>query len=110
MSKLDDLKEKMFEFENTLLKGILSLNGRSMRKVLREVEAEVLLLALKGVGEKIRAKVFKSLSKDTDRKEKEFAYLGPVRAVDVYEARWRIINAFRNFISQMKEGPVTIIG
>jgi flagellar motor switch protein FliG len=88
---VEEIRRKMFVFEDIVL-----LDDRSCQKVLREVDIPDLALALKGVEERIKEKVFSNLPKRTAAMLKdELEYLGPVRARDVEEAQQKVVNIIR---------------
>ncbi|MDI6703072.1 MAG: flagellar motor switch protein FliG [bacterium] len=88
---VEEIKKRMFVFEDIVL-----LDDRSCQKVLREVEISDLALALKGVEEKIKDKIFNNMPKRAAAMLRdELEYLGPVRARDVEEAQQKIVNIIR---------------
>ena len=52
------IEDKMFVFEN-----LLDIDDRGIQLVLREVQSESLIIALKGTSEELREKIFKNMSK-----------------------------------------------
>lgn len=54
----DEIRKKMFVFED-----ILSLDDRSVQRVLREVDNNELAIALKGSNEEVQNLIFSNLSK-----------------------------------------------
>lgn len=87
----EEVKKKMFVFEDIIL-----LDDRSVQRVLREIEAKDLSLALKGSSEDVNNKIFKNMSKRAAETLKEdIEFMGPVRLRDVEEAQQRIVNVIR---------------
>lgn len=87
----DEIRRKMFVFED-----ILSLDDKSIQRVLREVDNNELAMALKGSNEEVQNIIFNNLSKRLAAMIKEdMEYLGPVRLKDVEEAQQRIVNIIR---------------
>ncbi|MCD8501830.1 MAG: flagellar motor switch protein FliG [Bacillaceae bacterium] len=87
----EEIKKRMFVFED-----IVTLDNRSIQRVIRDVENEDLQLALKVANEEVREVVFKNMSQrmaETFRDEMEF--MGPVRLRDVEEAQTRIVSVIR---------------
>lgn len=87
----DEIRRKMFVFED-----ILSLDDKSIQRVLREVDNNELALALKGSTEEVQNVIFNNLSKRLAvmiREDMEF--MGPVRLKDVEEAQQKIVNVIR---------------
>jgi flagellar motor switch protein FliG len=87
----EEIRKKMFVFED-----ILSLDDRSIQRVLREVDNNDLGIALKGSGEEVQNVIFNNLSKRLATMIKEeMEYMGPVRLKDVEEAQQKIVNVIR---------------
>ena len=87
----DEIRRKMFVFED-----ILSLDDKSIQRVLREVDNNELAMALKGSTEEVQTVIFNNLSKRLAvmiREDMEF--MGPVRMKDVEEAQLKIVNIIR---------------
>lgn len=87
----DEIRRKMFVFED-----ILSLDDKSIQRVLREVDNNELAVALKGAVEDVQNVIFNNLSKRLAAMIREdMEYMGPVRLKDVEEAQQRIVNIIR---------------
>ncbi len=87
----DEIRKKMFVFED-----ILSLDDKSIQRVLREVDNNELAIALKGSNEEVQNVIFNNLSKRLAAMIKEdMEYMGPVRLKDVEEAQQKIVNIIR---------------
>src|SRR5690625_951565 len=87
----DEIKKRMFVFED-----IVILDNRAIQRVIREVDNEDLLLALKVASDEVKEVVFNNMSErmaETFKEEMEF--LGPVRLRDVEEAQTRIVGTIR---------------
>ena len=87
----DEIRRKMFVFED-----ILSLDDKSIQRVLREVYNNEIDMALKGSTEEVQTVIFNNLSKRLAvmiREDMEF--MGPVRLKDVEEAQQKIVNIIR---------------
>nr|WP_233569754.1 flagellar motor switch protein FliG [Falsibacillus albus] len=87
----EEVKKRMFVFED-----IVTLDNRSIQRVIRDCENEDLLLALKVSSEEVKQIVFRNMSNrmvDTFKEEMEF--MGPVRLRDVEEAQSRIVSIIR---------------
>ncbi len=81
----------MFAFED-----LKSLDGKSMQRILRDVDSKELALALKAASEELRAHILKNMSERAAAAlTEEMEYLGPVRVKDVEAAQSRIIAAVR---------------
>lgn len=87
----DEIRKKMFVFED-----ILSLDDKSIQRVLREVDNNELAVALKGATDEVQSVIFNNLSKRLAAMIKEdMEYMGPIRLKDVEEAQQRIVNVIR---------------
>ncbi len=87
----DEIRKKMFVFED-----ILTLDDKSIQRVLREVDNNDLAIALKGSNEEVQAAIFKNMSTRLAQMIKEdMDFMGPVRMKDVEEAQQKIVNIIR---------------
>lgn len=87
----DEIKRKMFVFED-----ILSLDDKTIQRVLRDVDNNDLGIALKGTNEEVQNVIFRNLSKRLAAMIREdMDYMGPVRMKDVEEAQQKIVNVIR---------------
>ena len=87
----DEIRRKMFVFED-----ILSLDDRSIQRVLREVDNNELATALKSTNEEVQTVIFNNLSKRLVAMIKDdMDFMGPVRLKDVEEAQQKIVNIIR---------------
>jgi flagellar motor switch protein FliG len=87
----EEIRKKMFIFED-----ILSLDDRSIQRILREVDNNELGIALKGSGEEVQKVIFNNLSKRLAAMIKEeMEFMGPIRLKDVEEAQQKIVNIIR---------------
>ncbi|MGY1736687.1 MULTISPECIES: flagellar motor switch protein FliG [unclassified Geodermatophilus] len=97
----EQVRAQMFVFED-----ITTIDDRSMQLVLREVEANDLATALKGVRPDVRDKVVRNLSeRAAENLAEEIELLGPVRARTVEEAQGKIVAVIRTLEEQ---GVLTI--
>lgn len=87
----DEIKRRMFVFEDIVL-----LDNRSVQRILREIDAKDLAMALKTASEDVKNLIFRNMSKRAVELLKEdMAYMGPVRLRDVEEAQQKIVNVIR---------------
>ena len=87
----DEIKRKMFVFED-----ILSLDDKTIQRVLRDVDNNDLGIALKGTSEEVQNVIFNNLSKRLVAMIREdMDFMGPVRMKDVEEAQQKIVNIIR---------------
>ena len=88
---VEEIKKRMFVFED-----IVMLDGRSIQRIIRDIDPKDLQLALKVVGDEVRDVVFANMSKrmvETFKEDMEF--MGPVRLRDVEDAQQRIVGVIR---------------
>ncbi|MCM1307769.1 MAG: flagellar motor switch protein FliG [Butyrivibrio sp.] len=87
----DEIRRKMFVFED-----ILSLDDRSIQRVLKDVDNNDLEMALKNSNEEVQSVIFRNLSSRLVSMIKEdMDFMGPVRLKDVEEAQQKIVNIVR---------------
>lgn len=87
----EKVKESMFVFED-----IVTLDDVSIQRILRDVEAKELALALKGCSDEVANSIFRNQSKRAAAALKEdMEFLGPVRLMDVEKAQQRIVGIIR---------------
>ncbi|WP_456271548.1 flagellar motor switch protein FliG [Bacillus sp. AK031] len=87
----EEIKKRMFVFED-----IVTLDNRSIQRVIRDSENEDLLLSLKVSSDEVKDIVFRNMSTrmvETFKEEMEF--MGPVRLKDVEESQSRIVSVIR---------------
>ena len=87
----EEIKRKMFVFED-----ILSLDDKTIQRVLRDVDNNDLGVALKAATEEVQNVIFNNLSSRLATMIKEdMDFMGPVRMKDVEEAQQKIVNIIR---------------
>lgn len=87
----EEIKRRMFVFED-----ILTLDGRSIQRFLREVDNNQLAVALKGATDDVQKLIFANMSKRLSEMIREdLEFMGPVRPKDVEEAQQKIVNIIR---------------
>jgi flagellar motor switch protein FliG len=87
----EKIKESMFVFED-----IITLDDVSIQRVLREMDAKELAMALKGCSEEVANAIYRNQSKRAAAALKEdMEFLGPVRLMDVEKAQQRIVGIIR---------------
>ncbi len=87
-AKIQDL---IFVFDN-----LISLDDRSMQELLRNVQSDRLLLALKGADETLKAKIFKNMSqRAAEMLKDDLEAKGPVRLSEVEAAQKEVLGAAR---------------
>ncbi|MED0714462.1 flagellar motor switch protein FliG [Aeribacillus composti] len=87
----EEIKKRMFVFED-----IVTLDNRAIQRVIREVDNNDLMLALKVASDEVKEIVFKNMStRMAETFKEEMNYMGPVRLRDVEEAQSRIVEVIR---------------
>ncbi|OPJ63278.1 flagellar motor switch protein FliG [Clostridium oryzae] len=87
----EKVKESMFIFED-----IVTIGDIAIQRVLREVDAKELAMALKGCSEEVASAIFRNQSKRAAAALKEdMEFLGPVRLMDVEKAQQKIVGIIR---------------
>jgi flagellar motor switch protein FliG len=87
----DEVRSRMFVFED-----ITTLDDRSIQLVLRQVDSKQLAVALKGVKNAVRQKIFQNVSqRAAENLAEEIAMLGSVRLKTVEEAQAAIVRVIR---------------
>jgi len=87
----EEIKKRMFVFED-----IVTLDDRSIQRVIRDVDNMDLQLALKVASEEVKQAIFRNMSsRMRETIQEEMAYMGPVRIRDVEEAQMRIVAVVR---------------
>jgi flagellar motor switch protein FliG len=95
------IMDEMFVFEN-----IMDIDDRGVQTILREVQSESLIIALKGASEGLRNKIFKNMSQRAAEMMKEdLESKGPVRLSEVEEKQKEILQIVRRLAD---EGQVAI--
>jgi len=98
-----EILDKMFVFDN-----LIDVDDRGIQIVLREIQSESLVIALKGASEDLREKLFRNMSQraaETLREELEAK--GPVRLSEVESEQKEILKIVRRLTD---EGQISIAG
>ncbi|MCI3028097.1 flagellar motor switch protein FliG [Desemzia sp. C1] len=92
----DEVKANLFTFED-----IVTLERSDVQKVLRDVNKDDLLLALKGVGDDIKNFVYSNLSnRQVETMKEDMQFLGPARLSQVEEAQQKVVATIRKLDEQ----------
>lgn len=87
----EEIRKRMFVFED-----IVTLDNRSIQRIVRECENEDLILSMKVSSEEVRQILFKNMSQRmAESFQEEMEIMGPVRLRDVEEAQARIVSIIR---------------
>lgn len=96
-----EIKNLMFVFDD-----IITLDDRSIQKIVKEVDTRELAMALKACSEEVKNKILSNMStRASDMIKEEIEYMGPVRLREVEEVQQRIIDVVRNL---EEEGEIVI--
>ncbi len=83
-----EIKDQMFVFEN-----LLEIDDRGIQAILRDVQSEQLITALKGADDAIKEKIFGNMSsRAADMMREDLEAKGPVRLKDVEDAQKEILS------------------
>ena len=99
----ENIKQLMFVFED-----LIGVDNRSMQTVLKEVNSDELLMALKTASDPLKEKIFSSMSERAALMMKEdLEAMGPVKLSDVENAQQSIVRT----VKRMEEdGKIVIAG
>jgi flagellar motor switch protein FliG len=85
------IQDLMFVFEN-----LIDVDDRGIQTILREVQQDVLMKALKGTDENLKEKIFKNMSKRAaELLQDDLEAMGPVRISEVEAAQKEILSVAR---------------
>lgn len=95
--------DEMFVFEN-----LIDMDDRSLQTVLREVQSDQLVIALKGASQQLREKIFKNMSqRAAEMLREDLEAKGPVRLSEVETAQKEILKIVRRLA---EEGQIVLPG
>ncbi|MBI5920433.1 MAG: flagellar motor switch protein FliG [Betaproteobacteria bacterium] len=88
--------DEMFVFEN-----LLDVDDRGIQLLLREIQSDSLILALKGASEELREKIFKNMSsRASEMLREDLEAKGPVRLVEVEAEQKEILKIARRLADE----------
>ncbi len=97
------IEDKMFVFEN-----ILDVDDRGIQLILREVQSEALIVALKGASEELREKIFKNMSsRAAEMMREDLESKGPVKLSEVESNQKEILKVVKRLSD---EGQIALGG
>ncbi|MBW8066832.1 MAG: flagellar motor switch protein FliG, partial [Ferrovum sp.] len=95
--------DEMFVFDN-----IMDIDDRGIQLILREIQSESLIVALKGASPELREKIFKNMSqRAAEMMREDLDAKGPVRVSDVEAEQKEIIKVIRRMAD---EGQIALGG
>ncbi|HHV38985.1 MAG TPA: flagellar motor switch protein FliG [Tepidimicrobium sp.] len=87
----EEIRKRMFVFED-----IVSLDSRSVQRVVREIDNSLWAIALKSASEEVKEVIFANMSKRlVEMIQEDIEFMGPVRIRDIEEAQQNIVNVIR---------------
>ncbi|MFA6629012.1 MAG: FliG C-terminal domain-containing protein, partial [Sulfuricurvum sp.] len=90
------IKEMMFTFED-----IVDLDGNAIREILKSVDKNDLMLALKSAAEELKEKFYANMSQRAkDAFIEEMQFLGAVKVKDIDGAQRKIVDAVQVLAEQ----------
>ena len=97
------IEDKMFVFED-----IMEIDDRGIQLILREVQSESLIVALKGANEELREKIFKNMSqRAAEMMREDLESKGPVKLSEVESNQKEILKIVRRLAD---EGQISLGG
>lgn len=98
-----EIMDEMFVFDD-----IIDVDNRGIQTILREVQSEVLIVALKGAKEELREKIFRNMSqRAADMMREDLEAKGPVRLSEVEANQKEILSVVRRLA---EEGQIILGG
>ena len=95
------IMDQMFVFEN-----VIDIEDRGIQLLLREVQSDSLIVALKGASEEMREKIFKNMSqRAAEMMREDLESKGPVRLSEVEAQQREILTIVRRLAD---EGQITL--
>jgi flagellar motor switch protein FliG len=95
--------DEMFVFDN-----LVDIDDQGMQLLLREIQSEQLVIALKGAGEELREKVFTNMSQRAAEMVKDdLESKGPVKLSEVEAQQKEILKIVRRLV---EEGQISLGG
>ncbi|MBI1175053.1 MAG: flagellar motor switch protein FliG [Sideroxydans sp.] len=95
--------DEMFVFDN-----IMDIDDRGIQLILREIQSESLIVALKGANEELREKIFKNMSqRAAEMMREDLEAKGPVRLSEVESEQKEILKVVRRLA---EEGQIALGG
>jgi len=87
----EEIRKRMFVFED-----IITLDNKSIQRVIREINNSQWAVALKGASEEVKQAIFSNMSKRlVEMINEDIEFMGPVRLRDIEEAQQGIVNVIR---------------
>jgi flagellar motor switch protein FliG len=95
--------DNMFTFDD-----LIKLDDKGIQSILKEAQAETLIISLKGATPEIRERVFKNMSsRAAETLREDLETRGPVKVSDVEAEQKELLKIVRRL---MDEGEITVSG
>ena len=95
-SMAQKIMDEMFVFDN-----IMEIDDRGIQVILREVQSESLIIALKGTSDEMREKIFKNMSqRAAEMMREDLESKGPVRLSEVEAQQKEILQVVRRLADE----------
>ena len=108
LQKLDKNLARTIEDEMFVFDNLMALDDKSMGALLRSVDTEILVVALKGADERMKTKMFGCMSSRAAQSiQDSIADKGPMRLVEVQEAQKEVLATARRLAA---EGTIMLGG
>lgn len=99
----NEIREMMFVFED-----LAQIDDRGIREILKKVESQQLVLAMKTASEEMKAKILNNLSsRAAEMLKEDLEVMGPVRLAEVEQAQQQIVRAAKELEA---EGAIVLGG
>ncbi|MFY9942278.1 MAG: flagellar motor switch protein FliG [Desulfobacterales bacterium] len=99
----NEIREMMFVFED-----LAKVDDRGIREILKKVESQQLVLAMKTASEEMKAKILNNLSsRAAEMLKEDLEVMGPVRLAEVEQAQQQIVRAAKELEA---EGAIVLGG
>ncbi len=103
----DDMAQKIMD-EMFVFDDIMDIDDKSIQVILKEVQSEMLIIALKGTTEEMREKIFKNMSsRAAEMMKEDLESKGPVKLSEVEAEQRKILQIVRKLAD---DGQIQIIG
>jgi flagellar motor switch protein FliG len=97
------IMDEMFVFDN-----IMDVDDKGIQALLREVQSETLIIALKGTTEEMRDKIFRNMSsRAAEMMKEDLETKGPVKLSEVEAQQKQILQIVRRLVD---EGQIMLAG
>jgi flagellar motor switch protein FliG len=108
LQKLDKTLARTIEEEMFIFDNLMSVDDKNLGTLLRAIDSDTMVVALKGADERLRQKIFGCMSSRAAQSiQDEIADRGPMRLADVQEAQKSMLSIARKLAA---EGTINLGG